>query len=362
MTKALEKHYEWKGKVETKVKCPVSTSEDLALAYTPGVAEACKAIHDDINLQYELTGKGNLVAVITDGTAILGLGNIGPQAGMPVMEGKCALFKTFGNVDAVPIGLNTTDTEEIIKTIKNISVSFGGINLEDISAPRCFEIEKRLINELDIPVFHDDQHGTAIVVGAALINAAKIVKKKLSEMTGVINGAGAAGISIGKYLTKLGVKNIIMVDKQGIINHDEEYINIAHNEISKITNKDNIKGKLSDAVKEADFFVGVSAPNVLTIDDVKNMKSDPIVFAMANPIPEIPYDDAVKAGAKVVGTGSSKYPNQINNALVFPGLFRGALDVRAKFISDDMMIAVSYALANMIKDDEILIIGFYKSS
>ena len=352
-SKALEKHFAWKGKYETKIKCEIETEEDLALAYTPGVADACMAIKEDESLSFKLTGRSNNVAVITDGTAILGLGNIGPLAGMPVMEGKCALFKKYGGVDAISICLKTTDTEEIIKTIKYLEGSFGGINLEDISAPRCFEIERRLKEELNIPVFHDDQHGTAIVVAAALINASKIVKKEIKEMIGVINGAGAAGISIGKFLLSLGVKDIVMVDKCGALSKDVQYENSAFNEIAKITNKNNLKGSLHDVIKGADFFVGVSGPNLLFKEDVKNMANTPIVFAMANPIPEISYEDAKEAGAKVVGTGSSKKPNQINNALVFPGLFRGAIDANANDINDEMMLAASYAIASMIKDEEL---------
>ena len=352
-SKALEKHFEWKGKYETKIKCEIETEEDLALAYTPGVADACMAIYENKDLSYELTGRANNVAVITDGTAILGLGNIGPEAGMPVMEGKCALFKKYGNVDAIALCLKTTDTEEIIKTIKYLEGSFGGINLEDISAPRCFEIEKRLKEELDIPVFHDDQHGTAIVVGAALINALKLVKKDINKIKGVINGAGAAGISIAKFLLKLGVKDITMVDKCGILNRLNTYENKAFNEIAAITNNKCVDGNLHDAIKGADFFVGVSGPNLLFKEDIKNMNKDAIVFAMANPIPEISYADAKAAGAKVVGTGSSKNPNQINNALVFPGLFRGALDAKASDINDCMMIAASYAIASMIEDEDL---------
>ena len=352
-SKALEKHYEWKGKYETKIKCEIETEEDLALAYTPGVADACMAIYENKDLSFELTGRANNVAVITDGTAILGLGNIGPEAGMPVMEGKCALFKKYGNVDAIALCLKTTDTEEIIKTIKYLEGSFGGINLEDISAPRCFEIESRLKKELDIPVFHDDQHGTAIVVGAALINALKLVKKDISKIKGVINGAGAAGISIAKFLLKLGVKDITMVDRCGILNRLNKYDNKAFNEIAKITNNKCVDGNLHDALKGVDFFVGVSGPNLLFKEDIKNMNKDAIVFAMANPIPEISYADAKAAGSRVVGTGSSKNPNQINNALVFPGLFRGALDAKASDINDCMMIAAAYAIASMIEDDNL---------
>lgn len=350
---ALQKHYQWKGKVETKVKVPVDTAEQLSLAYTPGVAEACLAIKEDINKSYELTGRANVVAVVTDGTAILGLGNIGPEAGMPVMEGKCALFKNFGGVDAVPLCLRTTDTEEIIKTVKYLEGSFGGINLEDISAPRCFEIEKRLKQELDIPVFHDDQHGTAIVVGGALINALKVVGKKMSDINAVVNGAGAAGIAIGKYLMYLGVNDVVMCDINGILNKDEQYKNDAHNQIAKITNKYNKKGKLADAMKGADLFVGVSVGNVVSKEMVASMNKGAIVFTLANPIPEIAPELAWEAGAAVVGTGSSQYPNQINNVLVFPGLFRGALDTRAKDINLDMMVAASYGIANALQPEQI---------
>ena len=352
-SKALEKHFEWKGKYETSIKCKIDTEEDLALAYTPGVADACLAIRDNSDLSYQLTGRANSVAVITDGTAILGLGDIGPLAGMPVMEGKCALFKKYGNIDAIALCLNTKDSEEIIKTIKYLEGSFGGINLEDISAPRCFEIETRLKQELDIPVFHDDQHGTAIVVGAALINACRLSGKNIKDIKAVINGAGAAGISIAKFLLSLGIKDIVMVDKCGILNKDEVYDNASFNEIKLLTNKDNIKGNLHDAIKAKDVFVGVSRGNLLNKEDVKNMNEDPFVFALANPIPEISYQDAKDAGAKVVGTGSSKTPNQINNALVFPGIFRGALDVNASDINDEMMIASAYAIASMVKDADL---------
>lgn len=352
-SKALEKHFEWKGKYETKVKCEIDTEEDLALAYTPGVADACLAIKENKDLSFSLTGRANSVAVITDGTAILGLGDIGPLAGMPVMEGKCALFKKYGGIDAIALCLNTKDSEEIIKTIKYLEGSFGGINLEDISAPRCFKIEERLKKELDIPVFHDDQHGTAIVVGAALINAAKLVRKDIKKLRGVINGAGAAGISIAKFLLSLGVEDIVMVDRCGIITKDVNYDNKAFNEIKLITNKRNLKGDLSDAIKNVDFFVGVSVGNILKKEDIRKMNDKAIVFPMANPIPEISYSDAIDAGAYVVGTGSSKWPNQINNALVFPGIFRGALDVRASDINDEMMKAAAYAIASMIKDEDL---------
>lgn len=350
---ALKKHFEWKGKIETKVKVPIENEQDLMLAYTPGVADACLSIRDNPEYSFELTGRSNLVAVVTDGTAILGLGNIGPEAGMPVMEGKCALFKKFGNVDAVALCLKTTDSDEIVKTIKFLQGSFGGINLEDISAPRCFEIEKRLKAELDIPVFHDDQHGTAIVVGAAIINASKIVNKPIESMTAVVNGAGAAGIAIGKYLLRLGVKDVIMVDRCGVLSRDETYENKAHEEVSKITNKRNVKGGLSDALVGADLFVGVSVGNIMKADDVRLMAKSPIIFALANPIPEITPEQAKLGGAAVVGTGSSQYPNQINNVLVFPGLFRGALDARASDVNMEMMLAASRGIASIISDDEL---------
>ncbi|MBQ6883815.1 MAG: NADP-dependent malic enzyme [Clostridia bacterium] len=352
-TPSIQKHLEWKGKVETRVKAPVDTEEALALAYTPGVADVCLAIKEDINNSYLLTGRANAVAVITDGTAILGLGNIGPVAGMPVMEGKCALFKQFGGVDAIPLCLKTTDTEEIIRTIKLLEGSFGGINLEDISAPRCFEIETRLKKELDIPVFHDDQHGTAIVVGAALINGLKVVGKSIENVTVVVNGAGAAGISIGKYLLKMGVKDLIFVDRFGIICEGDSFENKAHEEVSHISNKHHLKGTLKDALVGADVFVGVSVGNIVTKKMVESMNDKAIVFAMANPIPEIAPDLAKEAGAAVVGTGSSKHPNQINNALVFPGLFRGALDVRASDINLEMMMAASKAIAKTVPEDKL---------
>ena len=350
---ALKKHYEWQGKLEVVSRAPINTREDLSLAYTPGVAEPCLKIKDDPELSYELTRRKNLVAVITDGTAVLGLGDIGGLAGMPVMEGKCCLFKEFAGVDAFPLCIKSKDTDEIVRTIELISDSFGGINLEDIAAPRCFEIERKLKERLDIPVFHDDQHGTAVVVGAALINAAKCAEKKISDLTVVINGAGAAGIAIGTFLLGLGIKNLIMVDINGIINRDEVYQNPAHNEIAKKTNNDNIKGVLADAMKGADVFVGVSRPNLVTPGMIKSMAEKPIVFAMANPTPEIMPDVAKEAGAFIVGTGRSDFPNQINNVLVFPGIFKGALSVRAKEINEDMKIAAAYAIAGIIPDDEI---------
>lgn len=350
---ALKKHKEWQGKIEIKSKVKCDTLEDLAICYTPGVADACMAIYEEPNLSFSLTGRGNQVAVITDGTAILGLGNIGPTAGMPVMEGKCVLFKEYGNVNAFPLCLKTTDTEEIIKTIKLLEGNFAGINLEDIAAPRCFEIETRLREELDIPVFHDDQHGTAIVVGAALINALKLVHKNINDITVAMSGAGAAGTAIAKFLVKMGVKDVIVSEMNVIINKDTTYPNKYKQELAALTNKNNIKGNLSDAMKDADVFVGVSAGNIVTKEMVSSMANDAIVFAMANPIPEISYEDAILAGAKIVGTGSSKKPNQVNNALVFPGLFRGAIDAKATDITDEMKIAASYAISESIKEEDL---------
>lgn len=350
---ALKKHYEWQGKIEVISRAPINTREDLSLAYTPGVAEACLKIKDNPDLSYELTRRKNLVAVITDGTAVLGLGDIGGLAGMPVMEGKCCLFKEFAGVDAFPICVKSKDVDEIVRTIELIADSFGGINLEDISAPRCFEIEKRLKEKLDIPVFHDDQHGTAVVVGAALINAAKCAGKKLSDLTVVINGAGAAGIAIGTFLLSLGIGNLIMVDLCGIINKDDSYNNPAHEKIKSVTNNNNIKGGLADALKGADVFIGVSKPNLVTEEMVKSMADKSIIFAMANPTPEIMPDKAKAAGAYIVGTGRSDFPNQINNVLVFPGLFKGALSVRAKEITEEMKMAAAYAIAAVIPENEI---------
>ena len=350
---SLKKHAEWRGKIETVCRVPVSCREDLSLAYTPGVAEPCMAIHDDVNKSFELTRRWNTVPVITDGTAVLGLGDIGPEAGMPVMEGKCALFKAFGGVDAYPLCIKSKDTEEIIRTIKLLSGSFGGINLEDISAPRCFEIESRLKAELDIPVFHDDQHGTAIVVAAALTNALKLAQKSADGVKVVINGAGAAGIAIAKFLIELGVKNIIMCDKFGIICRGDEGLNAAHAEISLVTNAGMLRGKLADAMKGADVFIGVSAPNVVSADMVRSMADKPIIFTMANPVPEIDPKLAAQAGAFIVGTGSSQYANQINNLLVFPGLFRGALDVRASTVNTQMMIAAARGIAECVAEDKL---------
>lgn len=350
---SLKKHYEWGGKIEVISRAPINTREDLSLAYTPGVAEPCLEINKDYNKSFELTRRHNLVAVITDGTAILGLGDIGPEAGMPVMEGKCALFKAFADVDAFPICVRSKGVDEIVRTIYLISGSFGGINLEDISAPRCFEIEKKLKEICDIPIFHDDQHGTAIVVAAALINALKLVKKEIGSVKIVINGAGSAGIAIGKHLLNMGVKNLTFVDRFGIICEGDEQLNEAQAEVAKVTNLEHKTGVLADAMVGADVFIGVSAPNIVTEEMVKSMNSDAIMFPMANPTPEIMPDLAKKAGARVVGTGRSDFPNQINNVLAFPGIFRGALDCRASCINEEMKVATSYALASLIPDDEI---------
>ena len=350
---SLKKHYEWGGKIEVISRVSVETRQDLSLAYTPGVAEPCLEINKDINKSYELTRRKNLVAVVTDGTAVLGLGDIGPEAGMPVMEGKCALFKEFADVDAFPICIKSKDVDEIVRTVQLISGSFGGINLEDISAPRCFEIEKKLKDVCDIPVFHDDQHGTAIVVAAALLNALKVVKKDIEKVKVVINGAGSAGIAIGKHLLNMGVKNLTMVDRFGIICQGDESLNSAHQEIAKVTNKSCLRGNLADAMAGADVFIGVSAPNVVSPEMIMSMATDPIVFPMANPTPEIMPDIAKAAGARVVGTGRSDFPNQINNVLAFPGIFRGALDCRATCINEEMKVATSYALASLISDEDL---------
>lgn len=350
---ALKFHEEKRGKLEVVPKVEVNNAHDLALAYTPGVAEPCKLIHDDPELQYKYTAKGNLIAVVTDGSAVLGLGNIGAKAGMPVMEGKSILFKKFGNVDAFPIMLDTQDVDEIVNTVKNIAPGFGGINLEDISAPRCFEIERKLDEMLDIPVFHDDQYGTAIVVTAALINACKLVKKDYADLKVVINGSGAAGIAIAYMMLNLGVKNILVCDSKGIIYRGNERNNWIKAEIAEKTNPDNEEGTLKDAMVAADVFIGVSAPGVLTKDMVKTMNKDAIVFAMANPVPEIYPDEAKEAGAKIVGTGRSDFANQINNSLAFPGIFRGALDRRAKTITFDMKVAAAHAIADLVEDKDL---------
>ena len=351
--KSLEKHKEWQGKIEVVARTAVKNKEQLSLAYTPGVAEPCLEIQKDINKSYELTRRHNLVAVITDGSAVLGLGDIGPEAGMPVMEGKCALFKEFADVDAFPLCIKTQDVDELVRTIYLLSGSFGGINLEDIAAPRCFEIESKLKELCDIPVFHDDQHGTAIVVGAALLNALKVVGKDIGAIKCVINGAGSAGTAIAHHIMKLGVKNLIMCDRFGIICEGDESLSDAHKEIAKITNREHICGDLAKAMAGADVVIGVSAPNIITKEMVESMASDAIVFPMANPVPEIMPDLAKEGGARVVGTGRSDYPNQINNVLAFPGIFRGALDVRASDINDEMKMATSYALAGLVSEDEL---------
>lgn len=350
---ALDMHKENKGKISVESKVSVKNKDDLSTAYTPGVAEPCRVIHKNKEAVYEYTSKGNMVAVVSDGTAVLGLGDIGAYGAIPVMEGKAVLFKSFANVDAFPICLNTKDTEEIIRTIKLLEPMFGGINLEDIAAPRCFEIEQRLKEELDIPVFHDDQHGTAIVVLAGLINGLKLAKKEIEKIEVVINGAGSAGIAIAKLLLRAGVKNIVICDRKGAIYKGRENLNSSKEEITKITNKNNQKGSLEDVIKNKDVFIGVSAPNSVTKEMIASMKEKAIVFAMANPVPEIMPKEAKEAGAFIVGTGRSDYPNQINNVLAFPGIFRGALDVRAKQITEAMKIGAAYAIANVLKDTEL---------
>lgn len=351
--KALQLHEEWKGKFETTPKMKIQTREDLALAYTPGVAEPCKVIAKDKEAAYKYTIKSNTIAVISDGSAVLGLGNIGAYAAMPVMEGKAVLFKEFGNVNAIPVCLDTQDTEEIIKTIVNIAPAFGGINLEDISAPRCFEIETRLKELLDIPVFHDDQHGTAIVVLAGIINGLKVTGKTKEECQVVVNGAGSAGVAITKLLLTYGFKHVTMCDKSGILSKASEGLNWMQQSMMEVTNLENKTGSLSDALRGADIFVGVSAPNIVTADMVKTMNKDAIIFAMANPVPEIMPDVAKAAGARVVGTGRSDFPNQVNNVIAFPGIFKGALEGRARQITEDMKLAAALAIANLIPDDEV---------
>ena len=351
--RSLQKHYDWQGKIEVVTRCPIESREDLSLAYTPGVAAPCLEIQKDVNQSYDLTRRSNLVAVVTDGTAVLGLGDIGPEAGMPVMEGKCALFKAFADVDAFPLCIRSKDVDEIVRTVYLLSGSFGGINLEDISAPRCFEIERRLKEICDIPVFHDDQHGTAIVVAAALLNALKVVGKEIGQVRVVINGAGAAGISIGRHLLNMGVKNLTMVDRFGAIYAGKPENNPAQEDMAKITNPDGLTGNLAEVMAGADVFIGVSAPGIVTPEMVAGMARDAIVFPMANPTPEIMPDPALAAGARVVGTGRSDFPNQINNVLAFPGIFRGALDCRASCINEEMKVATSYALASLIPEDEL---------
>lgn len=350
---ALKKHEEWQGKIEVKVRAQVSNREELAVAYTPGVAEPCKEISKDVDKSYIYTRRWNTVCVVTDGTAVLGLGDIGPEAGMPVMEGKCVLFKEFGDVDAIPLCIRSKDVDEIVKTISLLSGSFGGVNLEDISAPRCFEIERRLKEVCDIPIFHDDQHGTAVVVLAAMLNGLKIVNKKLEDVEVVVNGSGAAGIAITKLLMSMGLKNVVLCDRKGAIYKGREDLNSEKVMMADITNTQMKKGTLAEVIKGADVFIGVSGPNMVTPEMVQSMAEEPVIFALANPIPEILPDDAKNAGARVVGTGRSDFPNQINNVLAFPGIFRGALDVRASDINDEMKIAAAKALADLIHENEL---------
>ncbi len=349
---SLKKHYEWQGKIEVVPRCKIEDRHDLSVAYTPGVAQPCLEIQKDYAKSFELTRRGNLIAVITDGTAVLGLGDIGPEAGMPVMEGKCALFKTFADVDAFPLCVRSKDVEEIVRTVYLISGSFGGINLEDISAPRCFEIERRLKEICDIPVFHDDQHGTAIVVAAALINALKVVKKDMNARV-TICGAGSAGCSIARHLLNIGFTDVTLVDIKGIVCEGEDWLNPETERMAELTNRRHLRGSLADAMRGADIFVGVSAPNIVSEDMIRSMAPDAIAFPMANPVPEIMPDLALKAGAKVVGTGRSDFMNQINNVLAFPGIFRGALDCRASQINEEMKVAASYALASLVGEDEL---------
>ena len=350
---SLKLHEQWKGKIEVVETVPVKSKEDLALAYTPGVAEPCLAIQKDVDKSYDLTRRHNMCLVVTDGSAVLGLGNIGPEAGMPVMEGKCVLFKAFGGVDAFPMCIKSQDVDTIVETIYQVSGSFGGVNLEDISAPRCFEIEKRLKEELDIPVFHDDQHGTAIVVAAGLLNALKFVGKKMEDANIVINGAGSAGISICKLLLQFGAGNVVLVDQKGALCPGEDWMNPAQKDMAEITNKEKQTGTLTEIIKDKDVFIGVSAPNIVTAEMVSTMADDAIIFAMANPTPEIMPDEAKKGGARVIATGRSDFPNQINNVLVFPGIFRGALDARAGQITEEMKMAAARAIASIISDDEL---------
>ena len=349
---ALQEHEKWAGKIEVISRAKLDTPEDLAVCYTPGVAEPCIKISEDVNLSYKYTRRHNMVAVVTDGSAVLGLGDIGPEAGMPVMEGKCCLFKTFGDVDAFPLCVRTKDVDEIVKTVSLLAGSFGGVNLEDISAPRCFEIERKLKECCDIPIFHDDQHGTAVVTMAAMINALKVVGKKIDEIKVVTSGAGAAGIAIIKLLISMGLKNVIMCDRKGAIYKGREELNKEKEEMAEISNRNMEKGSLADVIKGADVFIGVSAPGTVTQEMVRTMAPNPILFPMANPTPEIMPEEAKAAGAAVIGTGRSDFPNQINNVLAFPGIFRGALDVRASDINDEMKVAAAYAIANIITDEE----------
>ena len=350
---SLKKHYEWKGKIKVVTDIPVKTSEDLSLAYTPGVAEPWLEIQKDVNKSYELTRRWNLCAVVTDGTAVLGLGDIGPEAGMPVMEGKCVLFKAFGDVDAFPLCVKSKDVDEIVNTIYLLSGSFGGVNLEDIAAPRCFEIERKLKEKCDIPIFHDDQHGTAIVVLSGLINALKVVGKDKEQVKVVVNGPGSAGIAVSKLLLSYGFKNLTLCNREGIMNENSKDLNWAQKEMLEVTNLDRKTGTLKDALVGADIFLGFSGPNMVTEEMVRSMNKDAIIFACANPTPEIFPDEAKKGGARVISTGRSDFPNQINNVLVFPGLFRGAFDVRAKDINEEMKMAAAVAIANLIADDEV---------
>ncbi len=350
---SLKKHYEWKGKVEMIVRAPLETKEDLSLAYTPGVAQPCLEIQKNVDLSYDLTRRSNLVAVVTDGTAVLGLGDIGPEAGMPVMEGKCALFKAFGDVDAIPLCIRSKEVDDIVNTVRLLAGSFGGVNLEDISAPRCFEIERKLKECCDIPIFHDDQHGTAVVCLAAMLNALKVVNKKIDEIRVVTSGAGAAGIAIIKLLISMGLKDVVMCDRKGAIYKGRDGLNPEKEIIAEMTNQKLRKGSLEDVIKGADVFIGVSAPGCVTPEMVKSMAPNPILFPMANPTPEIMPDEAKAAGAAVVGTGRSDFPNQINNVLAFPGIFRGALDVRARDINDEMKIAAAKAIAAFVTDDKL---------
>ena len=353
LQESLKKHYEWKGKLETVPKMEIRDRDDLSLAYTPGVAQACLEIQKDVEKSYELTGRGNLIAVVTDGTAVLGLGDIGPEAGMPVMEGKCVLFKAFGGVDAIPLCVRSKDVDEIVNTVALLAGSFGGINLEDIAAPRCFEIERKLKERCDIPVFHDDQHGTAVVVLAAVLNALRVVGKELGEIRAVINGAGSAGIAIAKLLLSCGLKHLVMCDKMGVICEGAEWLNPAQEEMAKLTNREKQTGKLADVMKGADLFIGVSAGNIVSREMVASMAKGAILFPMANPTPEIAPEEAEAAGAAIVGTGRSDYKNQINNVLAFPGIFRGALDVRASDINEEMKLAAARALAGLVSDEEL---------